>query len=82
MESNVLLSWRAGQCGARGVGLIIKIEVLRVCKNVPLRLQFSFFNGFVSVSVRSGEFPIGGLRGVCFEAEANITSEQGRGNKK
>jgi hypothetical protein len=32
--------------------------------------------------VRLEEFPIGGLRGVCFEAEANITSGQGRGNKK
>jgi hypothetical protein len=56
--------------------------VLRVCKNVPLGFQFSFFNVFVSVSVRLREFPIGGLRGVCFEASANITSEQWRGNKK
>jgi hypothetical protein len=50
-------------------------------KRSYLRLQF-FVNDFASVSVRLGEFPIGGLRGVCFEADANITSEQGRGNKK
>jgi hypothetical protein len=41
-----------------------------------------YFNGFASVSVRLEEFPKGGLWGVCFEADANITSEQGRGNKK
>jgi hypothetical protein len=35
-----------------------------------------------SVTIEEGEFPIGGLWGVCIETAATITSERTCGNKK
>jgi hypothetical protein len=59
---------------------MIKIEVLS-SKKTLLNVSLNFRQPS-SVTVEEGEFPIGGLWGVCIETAATITSERTCGNKK